>query len=110
METGNLMNEILEYTSKRGYVMPNIWQAMGWVNTEIAEVYELILDREAGWVRNHPEDKPNFTEDSLAEELGDVIFMIMLAGYSEGVNPLEAMKAKMARKLEKLNGTKAEIK
>ena len=61
----DLMDEIVEYTSKRQYVMPNIWQAMGWVNTEIAEVYELMLDREAGWVRNHPENKPIFSEDGF---------------------------------------------
>lgn len=105
----NLMDEIVEYTSKRQYVMPNIWQAMGWINTEIAEVYELILDREADWVRNNPDGKPRFSKQELAEELGDIIFMVMLAGHSEGVDPLESMKNKMDRKLQensaKITGT-----
>lgn len=94
-----LIDDIIEYCKKRKYIMPSIWHAMGWINTEIAEVYELLLDREASWVRNNPESKPKFSKEELAEELGDIIFMVMLAGYSEGVNPLEAMKTKMDRKL-----------
>ena len=96
----SLMDEIIEYVEKRKYVKPNVWQAMGWVNTEVGEVYELLLQREAEWVRNNPENKPTFSKEELAEELGDVIFMVMLAGYAEGVNPLEAAKSKMKRKLE----------
>ena len=82
--------------------MPSVWEAMGWVGAEIGEVYEVLLSN-GGWIRNNPENHPPKDNNDLAEELGDVIFMLMLAGYSEGVNPLEALKAKMARKLEKLN-------
>jgi NTP pyrophosphatase (non-canonical NTP hydrolase) len=100
----DLMEEIVEYTSKRQYVMPNVWQAMGWVNAEIGEVYEVLLDWSAtNWVRNNPEKHPHKTKEDLATELGDVIFMLMLAGYSEGVNPLEALKTKMRNKLDKIN-------
>lgn len=94
----DLMEEIVEYTTKRQYKMPSIWEAMAWVNTEIAEVYEVMLST-GGWVRNNPQDHPERGKEELAEELGDIIFMVMLAGYAEGVNPLEAMKNKMKRKL-----------
>lgn len=93
------MQLIVEYARKRQYVMPNAMQAMAWVNTEIGEVYELLLQKEATWVRNNPDSKTPYSPQQVAEELGDVIFMIMLAGYAEGVNPLDAMKAKMERKL-----------
>lgn len=94
----DLMQEILEYCEKRDYLMPNTWEAMGWVNAEIGEVYEVLLSK-GGWVRNNPEDHPEKGDQELAEELGDVIFMIMIAGHSREVNPLDAMLNKMSRKL-----------
>jgi NTP pyrophosphatase (non-canonical NTP hydrolase) len=92
------MQEIIEYADKREYKKPDLWEAMAWVCSEIGEVYEVMLSK-GGWVRNNPQDHPEKGDQELAEELGDVIFMIMLAGYSRGVNPLEAMKNKMTRKL-----------
>lgn len=104
MDKPDLMEEIVKYTSIRQYKMPNLWEAMAWLSTEVGEVYEIMLSS-GNWVRNNPEDHPVKGNDELAEELGDIIFMVMLAGYSEGVNPLEAMKEKMKRKLEKINST-----
>lgn len=101
----DLMMEIVEYCLKRKYVFPNAWQAMGWVNTEIGEVYELLLAREADWVRNNPDSKAPYSRIQMAEELGDIIFMVMLAGYAQGVNPMDAMIAKMARKLSEASRT-----
>lgn len=99
-----LIDIITDYFDKRGLVYPeNSWQTMAFANTEIAEVYELLLDRDREWIRNNPEEKEKFTEERLAEELGDVIMMIMLTGYVEGVNPIQALKDKIQRKLEKLN-------
>jgi NTP pyrophosphatase (non-canonical NTP hydrolase) len=95
----SLMDEIIEYAETRQYKMPDLWEAMAWVNAEIGEVYEVMLSK-GGWVRNNPDKHPEKGDEELAEELGDVIFMVMMAGYSKGVNPLEAMKAKMKRKLE----------
>lgn len=102
-----LIDEIITSFEQRNIISPdNVWQALGFANTELGEVYELLLDREKTWVRNHPENKPKFSKEALGEELGDVILMIMLAGWIEGVNPIQALREKLQRKLEKLNSTK----
>lgn len=95
-----ILNLITEYYDKRGLKWPNFDEAMKFVQTELAEVYELDLARIGGFVRNHPENKPQFSKEALAEELGDAIFMLLVAGMAEGVNPLEAMQNKMRKKLE----------
>ena len=73
--------------------------ATDWLLTELAEVKELLLARKGGWVRNHPGDHPGFSPELLAEELGDVIRMALVAGIVEGVDPLEAMVDKSAEKM-----------
>lgn len=101
MET--LLELIIKYYKEKQLKLPDVWEAMAFVNTEIAEVYELLLARNGGWLRNHPENKPEFNIENLGEELGDCIFMLMVAGYVEGINPIESLKNKLNRKLEKIN-------
>jgi NTP pyrophosphatase (non-canonical NTP hydrolase) len=101
----DLIELVKFYYEKRGLKWPDIWEALAWQQTEIAEVYELLFDRSGGWVRNNPEDKPKFSKEELAKELGDAIFMLLVAGIVEGVNPLQAMEDKMKTKLEKLGIT-----
>lgn len=106
MIDSDLMEIIVDYFDKCSLKYAgNSWEALAFASTELGEVYELLLDRQGGWVRNNPDDKSKFSEQKLAEELGDVIMMIMLAGYVEGVNPIQALKDKINRKLEKLNNT-----
>ncbi len=100
-----LTEEIKEYYNKRQLKHPNIWQALGWVATELGEVYELLLAREGDWVRNNPDDKLPYAKELLAEELGDVIFMIIVAGIEEGIDPVEALVSKMHRKLKEKSAT-----
>lgn len=105
-----LIKKIKEYYAKRNLTWPNFDNAMKFVMTEIAEVYELDLDRSGDWVRNNPENKPKFNKEELAEELGDAIFMLVVAGIAEGVDPIKAIYKKMERKLgaggeKRLEGT-----
>jgi NTP pyrophosphatase (non-canonical NTP hydrolase) len=92
--------KIEEYYEKRNLHYPTFDEAMKWAITEVGEVYEVDLVRNPNWVRNNPEDKPEFSAEALAEELGDVIMMIMVAGMVEGVNPLGALLKKMERKMK----------
>lgn len=94
---------IEDYYMKRGLKFPDFSDAMKFVHTEIAEIYELDLARTGGWVRNHPENKPAFNKQDLAEELGDAIMMLIVAGMAEGVDPVDALYRKIERKLTKLN-------
>lgn len=97
-----LVDRVKDYYDKRGLKWPDVWKAIAFSQTEVSEVYELLFSREGGFVRNHPENKPVFTKDKLAEELGDAIFMLLVAGYSEDVDPLDAMQKKMERKLNEI--------
>ena len=96
----SLYDEILNYYTGRKLTMPDFDNAMKFAMTEIAEVYELDLARTGGWVRNNPESKPKYNKIDMAEELGDAIMMLVVAGIAEGVNPLEALSNKMDRKLK----------
>ena len=93
-----LIDEIKEYYEKRQLNHPNVWEALGWTITEIGEVYEVLLSQ-GSWVRNNPENKPKFSKEALAEELGVVIFMLVVAGIESGVDPIQALRDKMQRKI-----------
>jgi NTP pyrophosphatase (non-canonical NTP hydrolase) len=95
----NLTEQVKHYYEKRELKHPNVWEALGFVATELGEVYEVLMSMVGGWVRNNPEKHPQKTKNDLAEELGDVIFMLIVAGIEEGVDPIEALREKMKRKL-----------
>jgi NTP pyrophosphatase (non-canonical NTP hydrolase) len=97
----DLTQLIQDYYQQRGLKWPdNINQSLGWCITEIGETYELLLARDGGWKRNNPEDHQEFDSLKLAEELGDAVMMLIVAGIVEGVDVIRAMKGKIARKLE----------
>jgi|WetSurMetagenome_2_1015567.scaffolds.fasta_scaffold21971_7 NTP pyrophosphatase (non-canonical NTP hydrolase) len=95
-----LFEEILQYYKGRQLKLPDAWESLAFATTELGEVYELLLARKGGWTRNNPENKPTFSREALAEELGDVIMMVMVAGISEGVDPIDALESKIERKLK----------
>ncbi len=88
-----------EHHTARGLKFPNEWEALAFAQTEMGEVYELLLAEIPGWTRNHPERHEGFTEERFAEELGDVIMMLMMAGMARGVNPLDALAKKLYAKI-----------
>lgn len=95
----NLINLIKYYYEQRNLKWPNKWEAMAFVSTELGEVYELLLSESGGWVRNNPQNKPDFNKDDLAKELGDGIMMLLVEGIINNVNPLEALENKLQTKL-----------
>jgi len=99
----SLVQLIKDYYVARGLTFPNFDNAIKFVITEIAEVLELDLDRSGTWVRNNPENKPKYNKEDMAEELGDAIFMLIVAGIADGVDPLEALTNKINRKMSKTN-------
>lgn len=98
-----IIDLIEEYYKGRDLKYPDAWQSLAWANTELAEVYELLLARDGGWVRNNPQNHEEFSKERLSEELGDTIMMLMVCGYVEGVNPIQSLKDKIRRKLDKIN-------
>ena len=86
----------------RGLKWPTTQEAMMWIVTELGEAAEVILADIPGWVRNHPENHPPYSEERLAEEIGDVIYMMMVLAIINGVSPLTAMVKKITRKAEEV--------
>lgn len=98
-----MINLIKNYYEIRGLKWPTVEQAMMWAQTELAEVYEILLARESGWIRNNPERHTDSNlSDNLAEELGDAIMMLSVAGIVSGVDPLAALREKIERKINEL--------
>ena len=96
-----IIDVIQEYYTLRGLKFPDAWQSLAFATTEMGEAYEYLLQRDGGWVRNNPENKPAWDRQAFAEELGDMIMMVVVAGIAEGVDPIQAMLSKMERKLQK---------
>jgi len=97
----NLVELIKKYYKYRGLKYPNVWESLAFATTELGEVYEILLSRSGGWVRNNPQDKPEFDKELLAKELGDVLMMIIVAGIVEDVDPVQALENKIESKLRK---------
>ena len=98
-EPCSLQNFVVNYYIARGLQWPTLDQALQWHETEMGEVYEILLARVGGWVRNDPTRERPSDSESLATELGDAIMMLLVAGIVAGVNPLEALRKKMERKI-----------
>jgi len=95
-----LAEAIAYHFDGRGRVWPTTEDSLLWMITEIAESFEL-LSAKKNYVRNNPDDKEPFSKERFAEELGDVIYMAMITGMVEGVNPLDAMLNKMNNQIRK---------
>ena len=94
------LDYVLAYFQLRSLKMPeNEWQSLGFLNTELGEVYEALLAKTSGWVRNNPDDKISYSEQRFAEELGDVIMMAIITGHVAGVDPIDALVKKMLRNI-----------
>lgn len=95
-----LIEQVKNYYKLRGLSFPDFSSAMKFMETEKAEVYELDLARIGGWIRNNPQNKPIYSKERMAEELGDAIMMLIVAGIAEEVDPVRALQEKMARKIK----------
>ena len=94
------VNDVHNYLKKRviedkTLIWPHTTEdAILFAQTEISEAVEVLFARKS-YVRNHPEDKPGWSASAFGEELGDAIFMLIVAGIMIGVDPIMAMYTKM---------------
>lgn len=95
-----LAEAIAYHFDGRGRMWPTTEDSLLWMITEIAEAFEL-LSAKKNYVRNNPDDKEPFSKERFAEELGDVIYMAIITGLVEGVNPLDALLNKMNNQIKK---------
>lgn len=100
------LQNVLAYFYFRELKMPDTeYEALGFLVTELGEVYEQLLAKTEGWVRNNPQNKEEHSTVLFAEELGDVIMMALIAGYVGGADPIAALHLKMARKMKEQGET-----
>jgi len=98
MTPQQLAHEIKTHFIEKGREWPSVEDALLFVTTEVAEAMELVLAMpHRKYKRNHPEDKEPFSRERLADELGDIIYMCMITGLVQNVNPFEAMLNKMQK-------------
>lgn len=85
---------VVDHFEKRKKVWPTVQDALLFTMSELAEAIELVLAR-TPYRRRHPEEKEPFSTERFSEELGDVIYMAIIAGEVEGVDPITALIKKM---------------
>lgn len=89
-----MLDEVLRYYQARGLVMPSTDEAMLFLVSEIGELADALVTGRGAWVRNNPG-----RERSIPDELADVMMMTLVLAHTLGVDPNQALREKMARKL-----------
>lgn len=101
--TTDFVHLIKAYYEARKYQWPTTYESMAWAHREMGEAYEVLLAKRPNWVRNNPANHPTeFSKDRFAEELGDAIMMLIVAGIVEKVDAINAMLSKIYTKLSDL--------
>lgn len=90
----NLASLVRSYYAFRGYKDPDLKEAFNWLVSEVGEAAGAINQSQGeGWVRNN-----DHTQDSVADELGDVLMMLIKTAEKAGVDLLDAMVGKWEKK------------
>jgi NTP pyrophosphatase (non-canonical NTP hydrolase) len=93
MENNTLNDTVQRYYQFRGLTQPDAGQALLFLVSEVGELADAFVEDQAEWVRNNPE-----RERDLPSEIGDVLMMLTVFAQQLGVDPYQAMLAKMQRK------------
>jgi NTP pyrophosphatase (non-canonical NTP hydrolase) len=88
-----LMKWITSYFAFRSLTWPNADRSLLFLVSEIGELSDAWVQEKAAWVRNNPD-----RERDVASEIGDVLMMLYIFADSVGVDPVQALRAKMAKK------------
>lgn len=89
-----MLDEVLRYYQARGLVTPSTDEAMLFLVSEIGELADALVSKRGQWVRNNPD-----RERSIPDELADVLMMTIVLGNALGIDPVQALREKMAREL-----------
>ena len=90
LSPSDIANAVIWHFNGRDRVWPTIEDGLLFTETELSEAIELWLARK-NYKRNNPDDKEKHTKERFAEELGDIIYMVMITGAVEEINPIDAM-------------------
>lgn len=105
LDDSNMVNQltlkVLLHFNNSGKIWPSLEDAILFLQTEIGEAIELLLSKKP-YKRNHPDNKELFTKERFAEELGDVIYMAIIAGNIAEVDVIQVL-------LKKIKGSELSI-
>lgn len=88
---------VSDYFEKRGIpYLATGKDALLFLQTEVGELVDAHMRTEPEWVRN-TQDK----DVSVADEVADVLMMLVAYAGSQGLDPEECLKNKIRRKLNK---------
>jgi NTP pyrophosphatase (non-canonical NTP hydrolase) len=93
MPLTNLVEIVKQYYAFRGLTQPDANQAFLFLVSEIGELSDALVAEQGAWVRNNPG-----RERHIPWEIGDVLMMLTVFAATQGIDPLEAMLAKMKSK------------
>lgn len=89
----NIIETVKAYYEFRGLTIPNDTEALLFLTSEVGELADAHVEQMASWIRNHPE-KHRGVED----EVGDVLMMLSAYCIARGIDPVECMLHKFAKK------------
>jgi NTP pyrophosphatase (non-canonical NTP hydrolase) len=87
---GQLVNA---YFRHRKLVDPDAMQALMFLFSEMGELSDAVVNQIKDWVRNH-----DHSQDNVADEIGDVLMMLIKTAEKLEVDPLQAMLTKWRRR------------
>lgn len=87
-----LIELVKGYYEFRGLVWPDANQALLFLVSEMGELADAQVHSEAQWVRN------NVREREPADEAADILMMLTVYCINRGIDPIQALQAKMKRK------------
>lgn len=95
----DITRDVNDYVTQRIKEGTLVWpktteDALLFAQTEISEAVEVLFARK-DYIRNHPKDKPQWSAKKFSEELGDAIFMLIVASIMQGRDPIMSMYSKM---------------
>ena len=95
---------IRSYFELTGKIMPDEeWEAMAFVITELAEIYEALLDTGRPYKRNNP-DKDRPKNEDFSQEIGDAIMMLEVAALTRDESAVTLLTRKIAEHLRWVKG------
>ena len=88
-----IIETVQAYYEYRGLTIPNDTEALLFLTSEVGELADAHVEQMAGWIRNNP-DKDRGVED----EVGDILMMLTAYCIARGIDPVECMRDKFAKK------------
>ncbi len=93
MNYPSIVELVKQYYDFRGLTAPDANQAFLFLTSEVGELADAFVEKQAQWVRNNPPRERN-----VEDEIGDILMMLTVFAATQGYDPLQALLHKMEKK------------